>query len=248
MLYRSDKYPQPYSDLQYKRFHFNNFLLRMNALYYPFHLCHNRTLECLLADYRTVHFRDFMALQLTPMMGTTAFPDRMGDYHPELLKAGRVVQGHNLSGAMTPETVAAVNLDLTDPQWRGLFQKSLLNDRRFQRGLFADPQDPSGKPAGTPNDPEWLQFSGIEWANKYFDVETVQMLSRRRQQEEEGAHFEYGWALIKTAVSLNYTIQLCHQLNLVAATDSVSHHHLLEQTCKREQLTLENTCMTREGY
>ena len=47
----------------------------MNALYYPFHLCHDHTLSRLLTDFSTVHFRDFMTLQLTPMVGTTAFPD-----------------------------------------------------------------------------------------------------------------------------------------------------------------------------
>ena len=109
----------------------------MNALYYPFHLCHDRTLARLLADYSIVHFRDFMALQLTPMVGTTAFPDRMGDDHPELLKAGRIVQGHNVSGAMSSETSNAVNRDLADAQWRGLFQESLLNNYRFQRGFIS---------------------------------------------------------------------------------------------------------------
>jgi hypothetical protein len=220
----------------------------MQALYYPFHLCHDRTIERLLADYQTVHFRDFMALQLTPIMGTTAFPDRMGDYHPELLKAGRIVQGHNLSGSMKPETVSAVNRDLADHQWRQLFQESLLNDRRFQRGLFADPQDSKTQQAEAQHDPEWLQLGVKEWADTPFQVETVQTWSRHRLQAEEAANFEYGWALIKTAASLIYTIQLCHQLSLVAATDSASHHRLLTQTCERDQIELENSCVKREGY
>jgi hypothetical protein len=220
----------------------------MHALYYPFHLCHDRTVERLLENYQTVHFRDFMALQLTPMMGTTAFPDRMGDYHPELLKTGRIVQGYNLSGSMKPETVSAVNRDLADHQWRHLFQESLLNDRRFQRGLFADPQDSKTQQADVHYDPEWLQFGKMEWAGTPFQVETVQTLRRHRLQAEEAATFEYGWALIKTATSLIYTIQLCHQLNLVAATDSPSHHRLLTQTCKRDQIDLKNSCVKREGY
>jgi hypothetical protein len=220
----------------------------MNALYYPFHLCHERTLQRLLEDYQTVHFRDFMALQLTPMMGTTAFPDRMGDYHPELLKAGRIVQGYNLSGSMKPETVSAVNRDLADHQWRSLFQESLLNDHRFQRGLFADPQDSKMQPPNARHDPEWLQFRGMEWADKSSDVEMVQTLSRHQLQGDEAAYFEYGWALIKTAASLIYTIQLCHQLNLVAATDSASHHRLLAETCERDQIDMENSGVKREGY
>jgi len=220
----------------------------MHALYYPFHLCHERTLERLLADYQTVHFRDFMALQLTPMMGTTAFPDRMGDYHHELLERGRIVQGYKLSGSMKSETVSAVNRDLTDHQWRDLFQESLLNDRRFQRGLFADPQDSKTQSPDAQHDPEWLQYRGIEWADTPFQVETVQTLSRHRLQGKEAAYFEYGWALIKTSASLIYTIQLCHQLNLEAATDSSSHHLLLAQTCEREHIGLENSRVKREGY
>jgi hypothetical protein len=220
----------------------------MHALYYPFHLCHDHTLERLLANYQAVHFRDFMALQLTPMMGTTAFPDRMGDYHPETFKAGRIVQGYNLSGSMKPETMSAVNRDLVDHPWRGLFQASLLNDRRFQRGLFADPQDSNAQPPNVQHDPEWLQFQGMEWADRPFQVETVQTLSRQRLQGEEAAYFEYGWAMIKTSASLIYTIQLCHQLNLVAVTDSSAHYQLLARTCAREQIDLENSNVNREGY
>ena len=218
----------------------------MDALYYPFHLCHDRTLERLLANHQTVHFRDFMALQLTPMMGTTAFPDRMGDYHPERLEAGRIVQGYNLSGAMASETVSAVNQDLADHQWRSLFQKSLLNDRRFQRGLFADSQNTSTQSVEAA--PEWIQFHEKEWADESFDVEMVQSMSHHRLKGEEATRFEYGWALIKTSASLSYTIQLCHQLNLVAATDSTSHYHLLRRTCERDQMKLENSCVKREGY
>jgi len=189
-----------------------------------------------------------MALQLTPMLGTTAFSDRMGDDHPELLKAGRIVQGHDVSGAMSSETSDAVNQDLADAQWRGLFQKSLLNNCRFQRGLFPEAQRPSDGPVQTQAEPEWLQFYGMEWAKAPFQVETVQALSRHRPVGEEMAHFEYGWAMIKTAASLTYTIQLCHQLNVSAVTDSSSHYHLLAQTCERKQILLTHTCVEREGY
>jgi hypothetical protein len=149
---------------------------------------------------------------------------------------------------MKPETVSAVNRDLADHQWRGLFQESLLNDHRFQRGLFADPQDSKTESPEAQHDPEWLQFQGMEWADTPFQVETVQTLSRHRLQGKEAACFEYGWALIKTAASLIYTIQLCHRLNLVAATDSASHHRLLARTCKRDQIDLENLCVKRKGY
>ncbi|MDH5428683.1 MAG: hypothetical protein OEY57_10975 [Nitrospirota bacterium] len=220
----------------------------MNALYYPFHLCHVHTLEHLLADYQTVHFRDFMALQLTPMMGTTAFPDRMGDYYPEDLQAGRIIQGYNVSGAMAPEIIRAIDQDLADRPWRTQFQKSLLKDSRFQRGLFGDPHAGRTGSPEAPSKPEWHQFREEDWAARLFNVETVRALSRKRLHGEELARFEYGWALIKTSASLMYTIQLCHQHGLVAVTDSSAHHDLLTRTCEREQFQLEHSCIKREGY
>ena len=57
-----------------------------SGLYYPFHLCSPESLEHFLSRYDTVHFRDYMALQLTPTSGTMAYPDRMGDRHADLLK------------------------------------------------------------------------------------------------------------------------------------------------------------------
>ena len=118
----------------------------MNALYYPFHLCHEKTLHRVLADFEQIHFRDFMALQLTPFVGTTAFPDRMGDSYPEFLEAGRIVQGHHVSGVMSPELIASVNQDLQDPLWRtSLSSSSLLKDYRFQRGLFDGSQIPASR-------------------------------------------------------------------------------------------------------
>ncbi len=217
-----------------------------NALYYPFHLCHERTLERVLEDYEAVHFRDFMALRLTPLMGTTAFPDRMGDYHPEHFKAGRIIQGHDLSGSMTPKTISAVNHDLSDPPWRHRFHESIMNDRRFQRGLFAAPQD-ADESAQTENSPEWLQFQEETWENVTLNVEIVQALSRQRLEGQQARQFEYGWAMIKTAASLIYTVQLCHQFKLTAVTDSAAHSHLLTQTCSREHTKLENICLKREG-
>ena len=219
----------------------------MNALYYPFHLCHERTLERLLEDYATVHFRDFMALRLTPLMGTTAFPDRMGDYHPEHLKAGRIIQGYDLSGSMAQKFVSAVNQDLTDLQWRQRFHKSMLNDRRFQRGLFPEAQDIAGS-AHDENGPVWLQFQEERWENELLDVEIVQALSRKRLEGHQARQFEYGWAMIKTAASLIYTIQLCHQLKLIAVTDSAAHYHLLVHTCSREHTKLENVHLKPKGY
>ena len=183
-----------------------------------------------------------MALQLTPMMGTTAFPDRMGDNYPQLLHAGRIVQGHNLSGPMTSDTIQSINRDLADSQWRTQFQKSLQLDRRFQRGLFGNPtiEGLEGEKMGPLSQDEWKQFRDKEWAVRSYDVELVRALSRARHQREESAKLDYGWALIKTSAALFYTIQLCHQLHAVAATDLEAHYQLLARTCRRDGTALEN--------
>ena len=220
----------------------------MNALYYPFHLCHERTLMQLLEEYESIHFRDFMALQLTPMMGTTAFPDRMGDYYPAFKETGRIIQGHNLSGAIGSTTMLAINRDLADATWRKLFQNFLQTDPRFQRGLFPKPKETTSSQKGAAATPQWLQFGGKQWATTSIDVETIQQLSMQRLQKKDAAYFDYGWAMIKTAASLIYTIQLCHTLNLVAVTDSMSHYTLLEQTYHREQMKLKNALVKPERY
>ncbi|MBS0154216.1 MAG: hypothetical protein JSS38_06470, partial [Nitrospira sp.] len=96
-------------------------MTRSGVLFYPFHLCHERTLQWLLERYEQVHFRDYMAIQVSPFCGTTAFPERMGDAFPDLLASKRLVQGYNVSGPLTPDTCIAVDRDLTDSTWRGLF-------------------------------------------------------------------------------------------------------------------------------
>lgn len=220
----------------------------MNALYYPFHLCHERTLHRLVEDYDVVHFRDFMALQLTPFMGTTAFPDRMGDYYPELLAEGRIIQGHTVNGPMDTEIVAAVNRDLADSRWRGIFHEALQNDYRFQRGLFGVAQLSREQDSKSDDSSVLSQFTSPAWRDRPYQVKTVKDLSRRAFTEEDGPAYEYGWALIKTTASLVYTIRLCETLKVVAATDSSAHSQLLTCTCQREGRQLTNSCISREGY
>lgn len=220
----------------------------LDALYYPFHLCHEQTLHRLLAEYHTVHFRDFMALQLTPFMGTTAFPDRMGDYYPEFVKTGRIVQGYDLSGPLTTKLIGRVNDDLACLQWRTLFHEALNQDRRFQRGLFPSPPEVSSDRKGVEDDLLWETFSAPRWAHRHYQVQDVQTLSGKRLQGEENLQFEYGWALVKTAAAHVYTIDLCQGHGLIAVTDSGAHHTLLEHTCKREGIRLENRFLKRTGY
>ena len=220
----------------------------MNAVFYPVHLCHARTLELLLAEYDRVHFRDFMALQLTPFLGTTAFPDRMGDYYPELLDAGRIIQGHNVSGTLHPDMIAAVDRDLADPTWRSIFHDALSDDYHFQRTLFDESEI---RQRGNGSSVEIPLLSGLGTPDRQttsFSVELVKTLSRRSRPDRHDPVFEYGWALVKTSAALAYTIQLCHQLHGKAVTDSASHHRLLTQSCDRERIELSNCCVKREGY
>jgi len=221
----------------------------MNAFFYPFHLCHERTLHCLLEDFETVHFRDFMALQLTPLMGTTAFPDRMADYFPELFKAGRIAQDHVVSGLMSAEVREAVDRDLADSQWRSDFHQALSHDNRFQHGLFDSSQIPqSGKPPSHDHSILAELTQNNDWMEKPYDVETVKALSQVAHRTGNDPRFEYGWALIKTSASLVYTIRLCQSLHLTAVTDSSAHFQLLTATSLRDGIHLANTCLKREGY
>lgn len=220
----------------------------MDALYFPFHLCHEQTLHQILKDYSSVHFLDFMALQFTPFMGATGFPDRMGDYYRELLESGRIIQGHDVSGPLSPTMVTAVNQDLADPLWRSIFHAALKDDRRFQRGLVAFSQDSQGR-SSVPIDAALLvSFQQPEREFASYSVETLQAMSRRRLPEQEDLTFEYGFGLIKTSAALVYSIQLCRRLGLVAVTDSPAHHQLLTRTCRRDNVGVSNFCVKREGY
>jgi hypothetical protein len=220
----------------------------MDALYYPFHLCHEQTLNQLLENYSRIHFRDYMALQLTPFMGTTGFPVRMGDYYSDLLANGRIVQGHDVSGRLSPEIATAVNRDVTDPHWRSLFHESLRHDRSFQRGLVAFSQDSQGRSTVAADSALLLALKLPEREFAEYTVETLQVMSRRPLPEQENLDFEYGFGLIKTSAALIYSIRLCQQLGLVAVTDLASHHRLLTRTCLRDFVDLTNSCVKREGY
>jgi hypothetical protein len=200
----------------------------------------------MLEDYASVHFRDYMALQITSMSGTTAFMDRMGDQYPELVHAGRIVQGHPVSGPLDNDAIAAVNRDLADPIWRGLFHKALKDDRRFQRGLF----DFSHRMmiGGTPVPGPSVLLHLVEDFRMQHPV-TIQdlvRLSRSRLSLEEAYDYEYALALVKTSASLVYTTRIGAQHVLEVVTDSESHFRLFERTLAREQLSLANRWIMRE--
>lgn len=219
-----------------------------HALFYPFHLCHPDTLARLLTRFATVHFRDFMALQLTPMSGMTAFQDRMGISFPDLIASGRLVQGYDVSGPLPPTVAAAIDRDLHDPLWRARFHTALRRDRRLQRGLFEPSHSLRIGGSLVPGPAALLRLMDDCFRQQAYDLGRVRALSKSSVTLEEGYHFEYGLALVKTSASLVYTqtLALAHQLQPV--TDSPSHFALYAQSCFRENWLRTNHLLIRVGY
>lgn len=219
-----------------------------DVLYYPFHLCHPQTLQQMLDSYGAVHFRDYMALQLTPMAGTTAASDRMGDAYPDLVAEGRLVQGHRVSGPLDAVSVQQVDRDLADREWRATFHQALVHDRRFQRGIF-DPAH-SMRIAGTivPGPAALLRLMGAEWADTPFTFDRVAQLAHATSSLEQAFSYEYGLALVKTSASQVHTIRLAEAHHLSVVTDSSPHFALLERTLLRTGLQLRNRLLPRSGY
>jgi hypothetical protein len=214
--------------------------LSRNVLFYPFHLCAPRTLEALLAQYSSIHFRDYMALRLTPLMGTMAYQDRMGDDHPALVESGRLVQGYPVSGFLNEAATASVDRDLGDPRWRALFHDALRNDRRFQRGLFDLTHSMRIGQTIVPGPAALLRLLEAGRAVSPCTVALVQSLASPSINLEEAYEFEYGLALLKTSAAQVYTIRLAQSQNLLPVTDSHSHYALLRQTLTREGLDIGN--------
>ncbi len=215
-------------------------MTRSGVLFYPFHLCHERTLQWLLERYEQVHFRDYMAIQVSPFCGTTAFPERMGDSFPDLLTNKRLVQGHNVSGPLNLDTCAAVDRDLTDSTWRALFHRALLENRRFQRGLF-DGADITGRDKVGAAEPALMALlKDVSFETTPFTVAGIRELSRRRPIGRDPDLFDYGLALLKTSASLVYTIQLATEKQLAVATDSRVHFTLLTRFVERTGVAIEN--------
>ncbi|HEY6084579.1 MAG TPA: hypothetical protein VIU63_04245 [Nitrospira sp.] len=206
-----------------------------HALFYPFHLCHEETLGKLLRRFQTVHFRDFMALQLTPLYGMTAFQDRMGDSLPELLQNGRLVQGYDVSGALSPEVSAAVDRDLQDEIWRALFHAGLRTAPRFQLGLFSSRE-------------EALLVTDERLQSALYSVDRLRARAACSNGPLQKDDFGYGLALINTSASLVYTYRLALIHGLQAATDSAVHYSLFERSCRRERLCVGNHLLLRQGY
>lgn len=219
-----------------------------DALFYPFHLCHAETLTRLLARFPRVHFRDYMALQLSPLTGTTAFSDRMGGRFPELVANGRLVQGYNVSGPLSEEARAAVDRDLYDRPWRTLFHEALREDRRFQRGLFDPSHSMTIGVDVVPGPAALLRLMQRDFLDSDWTVKDLQTLSGQRLTGITAYRFEYGLALVKTAAALYYTVRLAQTHRLAAVTDSPAHFQLLGRTLNREEIALSNQLILRSGY
>jgi hypothetical protein len=219
-----------------------------HALFYPFHLCHPETLARLLTRFATVHFRDFMALQLTPMSGMTAFQERMGMSFPDLIESGRLVQGYDVSGPLPPIVAEAIDRDLRDPLWRASFHTALRRDRRLQRGLFGPSHSLRIGDSVVPGPAALLRLMDDSFRQQAYDLCRVRALSKDSLTLEEGYQFEYGLALVKTSASLVYTqiLALAHQLQPV--TDSPAHFALYAQCCVRESWGRTSLLLIRVGY
>ncbi len=202
----------------------------------------------LLARFATVHFRDFMALQLTPMSGMTAFQDRMGMSFPDLIQSGRLVQGYDVSGPLPLTVAATIDRDLHDPLWRARFHTALRQNRRLQRGLFEPSHSLRIGDSLVPGPAALLRLMADSFRQQAYDLGQVRALSKRSVTLEEGYHFEYGLALVKTSASLVYTqtLALVHQLQPV--TDSPAHFALYAQSCVRENWPKINHLLIRVGY
>lgn len=202
----------------------------------------------LLTRFATVHFRDFMALQLSPLSGMTAFQDRMGMSFPDLIESKRLVQGYDVSGPLPPPVATTIDRDLHDPLWRAIFHTALCQDRRLQRGLFEPSHSLRIGNSLVPGPAALLRLMDNSYKQRAYDLDHVRALSMKHLGLEESYHYEYGMALVKTSAALVYThtLALAHQLQPV--TDSVAHFSLYAQSCVRENWPRANHLLIRTGY
>jgi hypothetical protein len=217
------------------------------ALYYPFHLCHPRTLDALLAQYEAAHFRDFMALRLTRFAGLTAYADRMGDGREELVRSGRLVQGYNVSGPLDAALETAVDRDLADGAWRALFHDGLREDRRFQRGLFDLSHAVILAGRSLPGPAVLLRLLEAHRQTDAWTVARVRTLGSPTDTEQ-ALDAEYGLAAVKTSAALHYTVRLAREHHLIPVTDSPVHRALFDRMLDRAGLAMDHAYIARDGY
>ena len=139
-----------------------------------------------------------MALQLSPLAGTIAFSDRMGDAHPDLVKAGRIIQGHSVSGPLSSDTENAINRDLSRSNLaigfsRSHTERSSSSTKSCE--LFS--RCPRKQYWSQQILMRYLTYKRQEWESTIFDVERVKTLSGKLLFDDEKILYDYGMALIE---------------------------------------------------
>ncbi len=167
---------------------------------------------------------------------------------PDLVDSGRLVQGYNVSGPLSPALAAVIDRDLHDPLWRARFHHALRRDRRLQRGLFEPSHSLRIGDSLVPGPAALLHLMDDSFRQQANTFDQVRALSTRRLALEEGYHYEYGLALVKTAASLVYTQTLALANQLQPVTDSPAHFSLYAQSCVRENWPKSNLLLIRAGY
>jgi hypothetical protein len=81
-----------------------------------------------------------------------------------------------------------------------------------------------------------------------YGLDQVRELSKRKLTLEEGYHYEYGLALVKTSASLVYTQTLSEEHQLQPVTDSPAHFALYTQSSLREHWPRNTHLLIRTGY
>ena len=165
----------------------------------------------MLTRYHSIHFRDYMAIRLTPLMGTMAYPDRMGDDHASLVETGRLVQGHPVSGPLDQNCKGRRRPGpWRSPAGAPLFHtRPCRNDRRFQRGLFDLTHAMRIGQTLVPGPAALLcLLKAPDGGRNSIPWQMSRVLQNQSATLEEAYEFEYGLALLKTSAAQVYTIRL----------------------------------------
>ena len=123
-----------------------------------------------------------------------------------------------------------------------------MSDRRFQRGLFNLTHGVRIGPATVPGPAALLRLVEASRQHCPSSLRELQRLSERQLSLEEGYDYEYALALVKTSAALVYTIRLSVNYGLIAVTDSEAHFRLIERTCVRDQISINNRWIAGEMY
>ena len=167
---------------------------------------------------------------------------------PDLIESKRLAQGYDVSGPLPLPVAAAIDRDLCDSLWRARFHTALCHDRRLQRGLFEPSHSLRIGSNLVPGPAALLRLMDESFRQRAYNLDQVRALSMIRLSLEEGYHYEYGAALVKTSAALVYTQTLTQAYQLQPVTDSPAHFSLYAQSCIREDWPSTNLLLIRIGY